>query len=85
MIVALAGPSKSGKTVVVEKVVGRDTLIPVQGTRIEGADDVWDRVLYWMETPAQRGAQIAFENYRARLNRIFDVGSDELYKPKQAV
>ena len=27
------------------------------------------------------GAQIAFENYRARLNRIFDVGSDELYKP----
>ncbi len=27
------------------------------------------------------GAQIAFENYRARLNRIFDVKSDELYKP----
>jgi alkylhydroperoxidase family enzyme len=27
------------------------------------------------------GAQIAFENYRARLNRIFDVQSDELYIP----
>jgi alkylhydroperoxidase family enzyme len=27
------------------------------------------------------GAQIAFENYRARLNRVFDVDSDELYKP----
>jgi alkylhydroperoxidase family enzyme len=27
------------------------------------------------------GAQIAFENYRARLNRVFDVESDELYKP----
>lgn len=27
------------------------------------------------------GAQIAFENYRARLNRIFDVQSDELYNP----
>ncbi len=27
------------------------------------------------------GAQIAFENYRARLNRLFDVGSDELYAP----
>jgi alkylhydroperoxidase family enzyme len=26
-------------------------------------------------------AQIAFENYRARLNRVFDVGSDDLYKP----
>ncbi|HZP23929.1 MAG TPA: hypothetical protein VFB04_10805 [Terriglobales bacterium] len=24
------------------------------------------------------GAQIAFENYRARFNRLFDVGSDEL-------
>ena len=29
----------------------------------------------------QLSAQFAFENYRARLNRVFDVGSDELYKP----
>jgi len=27
------------------------------------------------------GAQIAFEQYRARFNRLFDVGSDELYRP----
>ena len=27
------------------------------------------------------GAQIAFENFRARLNRVFDVESDQLYKP----
>jgi alkylhydroperoxidase family enzyme len=27
------------------------------------------------------GAQIAFEQYRARFNRLFDVGSDELYHP----
>ncbi len=26
-------------------------------------------------------AQIAFENFRARLNRVFNVESDELYKP----
>ena len=31
----------------------------------------------------QLGAQIAFENFRARLNRVFDVGSDELYRPGQ--
>ena len=31
----------------------------------------------------QLGGQLAFENYRARLNRIFDVGSDELYKPEE--
>ena len=30
----------------------------------------------------QLGGQIAFENYRARLNRVFDVGSDELFKPQ---
>ena len=29
----------------------------------------------------QLGAQLAFENYRARLNRVFDVGSDNLYHP----
>ena len=27
------------------------------------------------------GAQIEFENFRARLNRVFDVESDRLYKP----
>jgi len=32
----------------------------------------------------QLGGQLAFENYRARLNRIFDVGSDELYRPGEA-
>ena len=29
----------------------------------------------------QLGGQIAFENFRARLNRVFDVGSDDLYHP----
>jgi hypothetical protein len=29
----------------------------------------------------QLGAQIAFENYRARWNRIFEVESDNLYAP----
>ncbi|HEY2961001.1 MAG TPA: hypothetical protein VGJ37_01195 [Pyrinomonadaceae bacterium] len=32
----------------------------------------------------QLSAQFSFENYRARLNRVFDVGSDELYKPRVA-
>ena len=30
----------------------------------------------------QLGAQIAFENYRARWNRIFNVESDNLYAPQ---
>jgi alkylhydroperoxidase family enzyme len=31
----------------------------------------------------QLGGQIAFENYRARWNRIFNVESDNLYTPKE--
>jgi len=30
----------------------------------------------------QLGAQIAFENYRARWNRLFNVESDNLYTPQ---
>lgn len=30
------------------------------------------------------GAHIAWENYRARYNRVFDVESDELYHPNSA-
>lgn len=32
----------------------------------------------------QLGGQLAFENFRARLNRVFDVGSDNLYHPEIA-
>ena len=52
-IVSLAGPSKSGKTVLVEKVVGRENLITIQGTGIQRADQAGDRVLDWMNTPAE--------------------------------
>ncbi|HXD33991.1 MAG TPA: hypothetical protein VN643_22920 [Pyrinomonadaceae bacterium] len=54
MIVALAGPSRSGKTVLVEKVVGQQELITIQGTGIKRPEDLWDHVLDWMDTPAER-------------------------------
>jgi hypothetical protein len=50
-VVSLVGPSKSGKTVLVEKVVGRDSLITVTGAGIQSPDDIWTRVLDWMEAP----------------------------------
>jgi alkylhydroperoxidase family enzyme len=34
------------------------------------------------EQRMQLGAQIAYENYRARWDRIFDVESDNLYTPR---
>ena len=50
-------------------------------------DDLYARLRdqFSEEQLLELGAQIAFENYRARLNRVFDVGSDELYQPGQPV
>jgi hypothetical protein len=51
LIVSLIGPSKSGKTVLVEKVVGRDGLITITGVGITSPEDIWSRVLDWMQVP----------------------------------
>jgi hypothetical protein len=50
-IVSLSGPSKSGKTVLVERVVGRDSLITITGASIRSTDAVWDYALDWMDIP----------------------------------
>ena len=48
------------------------------------SDDLYARLRkqFSEEQLMQLGAQIAFENYRARWNRIFDVESDKLYTPQ---
>jgi len=38
------------------------------------------RAQFSEEQLLELGAHLAFENFRARLNRVFDVGSDELYQ-----
>jgi alkylhydroperoxidase family enzyme len=47
-------------------------------------DDLYARLRkqFSEEQLLQLSAQIAFENYRARFNRVFDVGSDGLYNPR---
>ena len=51
------------------------------------SDDLYARLRekFSEEQLLQLGAQLAFENYRARLNRVFDVGSDELYQPQKHI
>jgi alkylhydroperoxidase family enzyme len=48
------------------------------------SDDLYSRLRkqFSEEQLMQLGAQIAFENYRARWNRIFNVESDNLYTPQ---
>jgi hypothetical protein len=50
-MISLSGPSKSGKTVLVERVVGADLLITVTGGSIWNQGDLWERVLAWMDAP----------------------------------
>lgn len=50
-LISLSGPSKSGKTVLVERVVHQDHLIPLTGAGIQSPDDIWNRVLDWMAAP----------------------------------
>ncbi len=52
-IVSVSGPSKSGKTVLVEKVVGKDNLIPLVGAGIREPDQLWTRVLDSLDAPLE--------------------------------
>jgi alkylhydroperoxidase family enzyme len=47
------------------------------------ADELYARLRaqFSEEQLMELAAQIAFENFRARLNRVFDMGSDNLYTP----
>jgi len=51
------------------------------------SDDLYQRLSaeFSSEQLLELGAQLAFENYRARLNRVFDIESDELYQPGSTV
>ena len=48
------------------------------------SDDLYARLRkqFSEEQLIQLGGQTAFENYRVRWNRIFNVGSDNLYTPQ---
>ena len=50
-VISLSGPSKSGKTVFVEKNIGKDHLIQVTGAGVTHANKLWDRVFDLIGTP----------------------------------
>jgi len=50
-IASVSGPSKAGKTVLVERVVGHGNLITVSGASVRAPDQLWERVLDWYGEP----------------------------------
>lgn len=53
-VISLSGPSKSGKTVFIEKTIGRGALIPVTGAGVTNAKTLWDRVFHYIGTPTTK-------------------------------
>lgn len=53
-VISLSGPSKSGKTVFIEKNIGKDRLLQVTGAGITEANRLWDRVFDIIGTPTAR-------------------------------
>jgi hypothetical protein len=54
MLVSISGPSKSGKTVFIENMLGAANLIQVTGAGVQHANDVWLRVFDIIGTPIER-------------------------------
>lgn len=50
-VISLSGPSKSGKTVFIEKTLGRENLVQVTGAGIDKPKKLWDRVFDLIGTP----------------------------------
>jgi hypothetical protein len=57
-IVSVAGPSKSGKTVLINRVISADELIPITGAGMNNPEEIWDRVLDWMKVPTATQREI---------------------------
>ncbi|WP_312303383.1 hypothetical protein [Diaphorobacter nitroreducens] len=58
-VISLSGPSKSGKTVFIEKTIGKDRLIQVTGAGVTEASKLWDRVFDIVGTPIAKKSTTA--------------------------
>lgn len=54
MVNSISGPSKSGKTVLINKSLDNETVIPVIGSGITSAENLQKRVLNWMEVSSSQ-------------------------------
>jgi hypothetical protein len=53
-VISLSGPSKSGKTVFIEKTIGKDRLVQVTGAGVDSPGKLWDRVFDIVGTAVAR-------------------------------
>lgn len=54
MLISISGPSKSGKTVFIEHVLGKENLVLVTGAGVKSTTDLWVKVFDIIGTPIAR-------------------------------
>lgn len=82
MLVSISGPSKSGKTVFVENILGKDNLIQVTGAGVRDTSDLWLRVFDIIGTPIQRTQQSGSSSTGSMSGKITAEGSLFVVKGK---
>ena len=69
-VVSLSGPSKSGKTVFIEKTLGRGNLVKVHGAGVRSAQDLWLKVLDLIGTPTKSVETIEKSSSSTRQGKV---------------
>lgn len=53
MVVSISGPSKTGKTALVDTLITSDRIIPVAGHSLRSSNDLWQSVMRWIGGPEE--------------------------------
>lgn len=53
MVISISGPSKTGKTALVDTLITTDRIIPVTGQSLRSSNDLWQSVMRWIGGPEE--------------------------------
>lgn len=53
MVISVSGPSKTGKTALVDTLITTDRIIPVTGQSLRSSNDLWQSVMRWIGGPEE--------------------------------
>lgn len=53
MAISISGPSKTGKTALVDTLITADRIIPIAGQSLRSSNDLWQSVLRWIGGPEE--------------------------------
>lgn len=77
----VSGPTKSGKTVLVEKLLSRDDAVWINGAELSSADDLWNAIIDFLElydqielSGASQGSDTSSLNATVGMHGIAQVG-----------